>query len=107
MEPVGLQAPPEVAAVELTTIWPPITVFPVPLGVSVTFWLLPPAAKVSAPVPVMEPVVVPVPPLPTGKVPETSAVKLAADLVAKEPRPETWVLAIAILAQLITSPTEL
>ena len=48
-------------------------VFPVPLGVSVTFWLVPPAAKISAVVPVIEPVVVPVPPLATATVPVTLA----------------------------------
>ena len=47
-------------------------VYPVPLGVSVTFWFAPPdvpAVKVSAPLPVIEPVAVPVPPLATGTVP--------------------------------------
>ena len=47
---------------------PPSRVYPVPLGVSVIFWLVPPAVKVRASVPVMEPVMVPVPPLATGTV---------------------------------------
>lgn len=54
--------------------FPPKRVLPVPLGVRVTFWFVPPAANVSAPVPVIEPVVEPVPPLATGSVPVTPAV---------------------------------
>ena len=61
---------------------------PVPVGVRETFWLVPPAAKASAPVPVMDPVVVPVPPLPTARVPVTSLVRLmAAPLLAAVRRP--------------------
>ena len=49
------------------------TVYPVPLGLSVTFWLVPPAAKLKAELPVIEPVVVPVPPLARGTVPRLIA----------------------------------
>ena len=68
--------------------WPFSKVAPVPLGVRVTFWLVPPAVKVSAPLPVMEPVVVPVPPLPRGRVPVVSLARLRlAPLPAAVMRP--------------------
>lgn len=53
-----------------TPTFPFNIVLPVPDGVRVTSWFAPPAANVNAPVPVMDPVVVPVPPLATGTVPE-------------------------------------
>ena len=50
-----------------------MSIYPVPLGVSVKFWFDPPAAKAIAPVPVIEPVAVPVPPFATATVPVTLA----------------------------------
>ena len=40
---------------------------PVPLGTRLIFVFVPPAVNVKAPVPVIEPVAVPVPPLVTGR----------------------------------------
>ena len=45
------------------------TVLPVPLGARVTFWLVPPAVRTRGPLPVMEPVLEPVPPLAMGSTP--------------------------------------
>ena len=48
----------------------PMPTPPVPVGLRRTLLLLPPAARERVPVPVIEPVLVPVPPLATATVPE-------------------------------------
>ena len=77
----------EVAGVAIPNpTFPFNNVYPEPLGVNDTFWLVPPAANVSAPVPVMDPLDEPVPPLATGTVViEIAGVVVALDIDKPEP----------------------
>ena len=101
---------------------PPSRVLPPALGARVTFWLLPPAATVSAPVPVTEPAVtapvkVPVVPL---MLPVTSPVTLPLTLPERLPemvpaaklpelsrrtRVETVLRLVAVLANSVAAAT--
>ena len=76
-------------------------VLPVPLGEIVTFWFVPPAAIVKALLPVIEPVVVPVPPFAIGSVPVTPVVKgnpVALVKVTEDGVPKTGATKVGLVA---------
>ena len=76
-----------VGAPTLVILAPPTSIVPVPVATRLTFWLLPPAVNVNAPVPVIDPVEVPVPPYATATaVPCQTPVPMVPTLVSDEAR---------------------